>query len=306
MERWFTKEQSILDIHAKINAWMNQVKVLKRNMIRNIVFDDVEVIIRLLKKSSNCATSQEYRDIVQQLDRLCALKLDFTKNQAESMHNSIQQFKELAQLDTEIAENVSDQQIERVLNERSGNFLLILDGIANMSNRAAILRTAEALGIQHVWIILPPSIKMQSKGVQNKISKKSQKWISTKAFSSSQSCISSLLEEGWELWTSELHHQEAAVLSLDITQKINCPQKLAIAVGSEARGVSKELSEFSSRKVFLPMSGFTESLNVSVATALIIQRIFDIYPTLRRSLDEDEKKYLRLKWKAAQLANSRS
>ena len=50
-------------------------------------------------------------------------------------------------------------------------------------------------------------------------------------------------------------------------------------VGRELQGVSQELLDAADRRLFLDMGGFTESLNLSVATALMLQRCFDACPS---------------------------
>lgn len=51
----------------------------------------------------------------------------------------------------------------------------------------------------------------------------------------------------------------------------------------------------STKRVYLPMFGFTESFNLSVATALVLQRLFDWFPELRGSLKQDTETFEQLK-----------
>ena len=59
-------------------------------------------------------------------------------------------------------------------------------------------------------------------------------------------------------------------------------------MGSEKTGVSAAMLRAADRLVFLPMHGFTESLNVSVATALVLQRLLDACPESRGQLPPKE------------------
>lgn len=56
------------------------------------------------------------------------------------------------------------------------------------------------------------------------------------------------------------------------------PPKLAIVIGRESDGVSQEMLREADKRIFLPMYGFTESFNLSVATALVLSRLFDHCP----------------------------
>ena len=67
-------------------------------------------------------------------------------------------------------------------------------------------------------------------------------------------------------------------------------------MGRELDGVSPAFLAAASRLVYLPQLGFTESFNVSVATALCLQRLLDLCPAARGDMSADEKRQLRLLW----------
>ena len=67
-------------------------------------------------------------------------------------------------------------------------------------------------------------------------------------------------------------------------------------MGRELDGVSPAFLAASDRLVFLPMFGYTESFNVSVATALTLQRLFDICPAARGHMDDGERREVRRLW----------
>ena len=88
-----------------------------------------------------------------------------------------------------------------------------------------------------------------------------------------------------------------ALLVVSLTQRIpDLPARLAIVMGRELDGVSPTFLAASSRLVFLPMCGYTESFNVSVATALTLQRLFDICPAARGAMDDAERREVRRLW----------
>jgi tRNA C32,U32 (ribose-2'-O)-methylase TrmJ len=85
---------------------------------------------------------------------------------------------------------------------------------------------------------------------------------------------------------------------LDFTnvEKLRTSKKIAIVMGSECDGVSKDMSNAADRSVFLPLFGFTESLNVGVACALVVQRLLDMYPERRGDLSLEQATELKTKW----------
>lgn len=74
------------------------------------------------------------------------------------------------------------------------------------------------------------------------------------------------------------------------------PARLALVIGRESDGVSKEMIAACDKRVYLPMHGFTESFNLSVACALLLQKLFDVCPEARGDLPDAEKAALREVW----------
>ena len=75
------------------------------------------------------------------------------------------------------------------------------------------------------------------------------------------------------------------------------PRKLAIVFGTEAVGCTREmLEEGSDLRVYLPLRGFADSLNLSVATALVLHQLFVLDPTVEGDMEPDEHTSLRRQW----------
>jgi len=77
------------------------------------------------------------------------------------------------------------QHAEAVLSQRTGRFVLVLECVADQSNRFGIYRTAEALGVHEVWVILPPKARASRRTI-NAVSKKAQQWLSVRHFASTE------------------------------------------------------------------------------------------------------------------------
>jgi len=177
-----------------------------------------------------------------------------------------------------------------VLQSRTTRFVVILECVADVSNRFAILRTAEALGVLEVWVVRAPKARV-TKGALNSVSKKAQQWLILRYFSTTSECIAAARAEGRCLWVTHLHAQATPLVA-----PLTLPPKFAIVIGSEHFGVSEEMQKASSKVVYLPMYGFVESLNVSVATAIVIQRLFDLCPEARGDLSNIQKQVILPIW----------
>ncbi|GMF24387.1 unnamed protein product [Phytophthora lilii] len=170
-------------------------------------------------------------------------------------------------------------------------------------NHQAVLRTAEALGVQHVWLIAANDQQLKThddkgkkgkKSSGKKITKNCAVWLSVREFSSIAACLQALREQDMTIWATDLSPQ-AEPLAAD-SKPSELPARLAVVIGREIDGVSPEMLRAAHRRVYLPLFGFSESLNLSVATALVLQRLLDWFPEVRGDLDEHERQSIREKW----------
>ncbi|QDZ22111.1 SpoU rRNA Methylase family domain-containing protein [Chloropicon primus] len=95
-----------------------------------------------------------------------------------------------------------------------------------------------------------------------------------KNFSTPQSFIEEVEREGMALWATELS-QEACSLSASLRRRVetNDRRKIALVFGREVDGVSQKLLKAAQERVYLPLHGFSDSLNVSTSVALILDCI---------------------------------
>jgi tRNA(Leu) C34 or U34 (ribose-2'-O)-methylase TrmL len=214
---------------------------------------------------------------------------------------------------------------EAVLQWRTTRLVLVVERCTNDHNYSAILRTAEALGIQTVYMIDPPDVvdpedvgtvleyadneneltqqqrkkltvatpeELQARRMHHLFARKATEWLTVRDFASSQECVEELKELGYQLWVTDLsQHAESMTLS---SPKI--PEKIALVMGTEAVGCSQYMLDHADKRVYLPLRGFADSLNLSVATALILHQLFVMDPTLIGAASDEEKLTLRKAW----------
>lgn len=137
---------------------------------------------------------------------------------------------------------------------------LVLDNIQDPGNMGTILRTADSLNLKQVII---------SKGSSDVYSPKVVRSTMGAIFRINIIESDDLVKTIKEL---KKHKINIVVTSLDTNDSIYDVNysKSAIVIGNEANGVSKEIQEIADKKVKIPMLGKTESLNASVATAVIL------------------------------------
>lgn len=183
---------------------------------------------------------------------------------------------------------------EAVLARRTGRFLLVLERCTDPHNHMAVVRTAEAFGVDQLWIIELEDDP--GKKLAKSVTKGSHHWMQLRRFASTGECLDALREEGWTVWATDLWDGAEEVSEADDLRPV--PDKLALVFGRESDGISSEMREAADRRLFLPMHGYTESFNLTVAAALFLQRLFDACPEARGDLDEERRAAIRAEWYA--------
>lgn len=153
------------------------------------------------------------------------------------------------------------EKITRVVNSRQHSLTVVMENIHDPHNVSAIFRTCDAVGIPKVNLVY----NFESfPRIGKKSSASAFKWVDKEKYNTIEECYANLREDGFKIFASSLTEKSKNLYDLDLTQKV------AIVVGNEHRGVS-EVSAIIADEVFLiPQFGMVQSLNVSVATAVIL------------------------------------
>lgn len=153
------------------------------------------------------------------------------------------------------------QKIAAAASARQFSLSIVLENIHDPHNVSAILRTCEAVGIPKVNLLYT---KEKFPKLSRVSSASATKWIETEKFDSIDNCFDSVKKNGYKIYSSFLDPGAVSLYDLDLTEKI------AIVLGNENRGVSEETKKRSDGIFYIPMKGMIQSLNVSVATGVIL------------------------------------
>ncbi len=157
------------------------------------------------------------------------------------------------------------QKIKSVISARQFDLTLVIENIHDPHNVSAILRTCDAVGINKVHLVY--TIEKFPK-LGRKTSGSAVKWVEREKHSDISSCFSFLRKQNFQILASTLSPDSLNLYEIDFTQKT------AIVIGNEHRGISKEAAELASNRFIIPMKGMVQSLNVSVAAAIILYEAF--------------------------------
>ncbi|WP_339888422.1 RNA methyltransferase [uncultured Flavobacterium sp.] len=175
-----------------------------------------------------------------------------------------------------------------VLSKRTKHFTIAVEDVFQMHNTSAVMRSCEVFGIQELNVVE----QRFGKAIDKQIAMGAQKWVDINEHSSSQACIDSLRQKGYQIIATTPHNESCTIENFDITKPS------AIFFGTEIDGLSDEVMQQADGYLKIPMVGFTESLNISVSAAIIIQ---DITNRLRNSniewqLSDEELLEKRIDW----------
>ncbi|CAL2079824.1 RNA methyltransferase [Tenacibaculum sp. 190524A05c] len=188
---------------------------------------------------------------------------------------------------------------KEVISNRTRHFTVVLENIFQSHNASAVVRSCDVFGIQDVHTIENSYINK----VSRKIAKGSQKWLDFHRFkdenSNTKDCFNALKNKGYQIIATTPHNDSCYLSDFDITKKS------AFVFGVEREGVSDFMLENADGYLKIPMVGFTESLNISVAAAIVLQ---DVTTRLRKSeinwqLTEEEKNETYAKWIESSIKN---
>lgn len=176
----------------------------------------------------------------------------------------------------------------KILEQRTNHFTIALEDVYQLHNTSAVMRSCEVFGIQNLHVVE----EKYGKKIDKEIAMGAQKWVDVNRYNSNTECLKTLKEKGYQIIATTPHNDSCLLHEFDITKRS------ALFFGTERGGLSEEVMEEADGFLKIPMVGFTESLNISVSAAIVIQ---DITSRLRQSdldwkLTEDEILSRRLAW----------
>jgi len=183
---------------------------------------------------------------------------------------------------------------DEVINMRTRYFTVVMENIKHSHNINAVLRSCECFGIQDLYLINDHT----PFNLHKKIAKGSSKWLTLNKYEvqkeqNSVKALSDLKNRGYRIVATTPNPAAISIHDLDIT----C-SPLAFVFGTELTGISSDVEKMANVFVTIPTVGFTQSLNISVSTALVLQIITDKMhkSAMDWALTNSEKTDLMLEW----------
>ena len=168
--------------------------------------------------------------------------------------------------------------IQEVLAQRLASVVVVLDAPHDPHNGAAILRSCDAFGLQHLYVVE----RLEPFALSARVAQGTERWVNVHRAKDPSTTIEELHRGGFELIAT---HTQGTLLPEDLT----AIPRLALVLGNEREGICHQLAQAAQRSVRVPMRGFVESLNVSVSAGILLAaatqgRVGDLSPNARQRL----------------------
>lgn len=152
------------------------------------------------------------------------------------------------------------QRIQTVLKARQPDLTLCLEEVHKPNNVSAVIRTADAAGVHKIHAVWPNeqmrTLSHTSAGARN--------WVEVETHSNIDSAVTQLKQQEMQILATNLSDNAGDFREIDYTKPT------AIILGGEKHGISSHALSLADQDIIIPMVGMVQSLNVSVASALIL------------------------------------
>lgn len=157
--------------------------------------------------------------------------------------------------------------IRTVISQRQQG-IIVLEDIHDPHNAMAVVRTAEAFGFQQIYFIFDQESPFNPKKIGKSTSVSANKWLDFRVFKSTSACYSQLHRQCYQIYAAVLDNHSLSLFKTKFTRA-----KIALVFGNEHRGLSAPAINLADQRVYIPMRGFIQSLNLSVTAAIFMAEI---------------------------------
>lgn len=177
------------------------------------------------------------------------------------------------------------QKISKVVQGRCFDIAVVMEGIYDRGNLSAVMRTGEGLGFANFHVIETQHRFKEA----NRVTQGADKWVEVTKYKSTTAAIAELRRQGKRIVVTALNERAKPLRDIDFSVPT------ALVLGNEKIGASEEIIAAADDVVIIPMTGFVQSFNISVAGALCLYHILQDRQKRRghnNDLSEEQKRIL--------------
>lgn len=155
------------------------------------------------------------------------------------------------------------QLFAEILRLRTNHFTVAIEDVFQAHNASAVMRSCDIFGVQNLHFIQ----EKYGKSIDKNIAMGAQKWVTIHRYASSEDCLQRLKNQGYRIVATTPSPNATSLEDFDIRPKS------ALFFGTEKKGLSQFVLQNAHEHLYIPMVGFTQSLNISVSVAIILQNL---------------------------------
>lgn len=159
-----------------------------------------------------------------------------------------------------------ETRLRNVIAKRQPDLSIVLENVFDPHNISAVMRTADSIGIQDIYILNTKIPRHKKWGAKS--SSSAAKWLSIHEYDDAGKCFEVLRKQHDAILTTHLSSSATNLYQLDLTQST------ALVFGNEHSGVSDEVRALADGNFIIPQVGIIQSLNISVACAVTLYEAF--------------------------------
>jgi tRNA (guanosine-2'-O-)-methyltransferase len=163
----------------------------------------------------------------------------------------------------EVLEPLSEERrrarILEVTRARVGSVSVLMDMPNDPRNAAAVVRSADAFGVPEVHVVLREEAFL----VGHRVAQGTERWVDVVSHRAPNDAVQALKARDFRLVAT---HPKGALVPEDL----RTIDRLCLVLGNEHDGISEALAAAADDSVRIPMRGYVESLNLSVAAAVLL------------------------------------
>jgi tRNA (guanosine-2'-O-)-methyltransferase len=152
------------------------------------------------------------------------------------------------------------EKLKNAAAQRTRTLTLVLDGVHDPHNLSAVVRSCEGFGLLEMYVVETHG-RFQ---VSHKVCQGAEKWLDVIRHQDPGACAWDLAARGFELWAADPHPESLGLSELPWEHPI------ALVFGNEHEGVSSGIAGAARGRFHIPMHGFAQSFNVSVAAGIAL------------------------------------
>jgi len=153
--------------------------------------------------------------------------------------------------------------LRTVVDRRQLNWVVILENVHDWFNLSAVMRSCDAVGIQHVFVLqTEEGLRLKKIQLGQKSSGGTRKWLDVHYYRERAACFEHVRSLADKIYATHLGEASVGLHELDMTGGT------ALLFGNEHDGLSHETLAYADANFTIPMYGITQSLNISVACAV--------------------------------------